>query len=163
MAQSPRVELECVRWARQPFGRAPLPDARLGRRLPRVAAALAAQPEVSMPQQHPAWSELLGAYRFSNNPRVTPAAIGQPAQRRTRRACAKAGLVLCVHDLTDLTPVYELSVTTLRQHPVPAVSADDGTLLGLRHQHWFDDPRTPVGQTRARRRERWRRSRWAGV
>jgi len=162
MARSPRVEVESAAWARRQFGQAPLPDDRLRRRLPRVAAALAARPEVSMPQQHPAWSELLAAYRFLNNPRVTPEAIGRPAQERTRRACADAGLVLCLHDLTDLTPVYELSDTTLQQHTVLAVAADDGTLLGLRHQHWFDDPKTPPGETRAQRRERWRRSQtWA--
>jgi hypothetical protein len=62
---------------------------------------------------------------------------------------------LCVHDLTELKPVYEMSKTKLLQHTALAV---DGEVLGLLHQHWFDDPKAKANETRTERRKRWSRS-----
>lgn len=117
------------------------------------------QPDSSIPQQAGAWSATLGTYRFLNNERIEPQAISRPVIEQTRQACGAHPVVLCVHDLTELDPVYDISPTRLYQHTVLAVDGgEQGQVLGLLHQHWFDDPKAPAKEKRRQRRQRWTRS-----
>jgi len=116
------------------------------------------QPQASIPDRHGDWGQTLAAYRLLNNPRVTPQAVQEPAIERTRQECGERSVVLCVHDLTELKPVHRMSDTKLLQHTALAVDGDNGEVLGVLHQHWFDDPKKPKGESRAARRQRWARS-----
>ena len=116
------------------------------------------QPQASIPGRNDDWGQTLATYRLLNNPRVSPRAVQQPAIARTRRRCGERRVVLCVHDLTELKPVRRMSDTKLLQHTCLAVDGDNGEVLGLLHQHWFDDPKKPKGESRSKRRQRWTRS-----
>jgi Transposase DNA-binding/Transposase DDE domain len=82
------------------FENAPLGDARLSARLPKLAQKLAAKPDVSFPKALDA-SELEALYRFVGNDDVSPAAILAPHVAATVRRCVKAKLALVAHDTTE--------------------------------------------------------------
>lgn len=124
----------------------------------RMATRMADQPDASIPERAGDWSATVGAYRFLNNERIDPEAIGTPAIARTRQACAARSVVLCLHDLTELKPVHRVSPTRLFQHTALAVDGDSGAALGILHQRWFDEPVARRGETRDQRRARWRHS-----
>ena len=120
---------------------------------------MAEQPQASTPEQAGDWAATIAVYRFLNNDRITPEAINASVVEQTRRVCADRDVILCVHDLTPLDPVYAVSDTQLQQHTVLAIDGgDSGEVLGLLAQRWFDDPKTPPRETRAQRRARWTRS-----
>ena len=119
---------------------------------------MGAQPRTSIPGRNDHWGQTLATYRLLNNPRVTPQAVQERAIERTRQRCDERSVVLCLHDLTELKPVYRMSNTKLLQHTSLAVDGDDGEVLGVLHQHWFDDPKKPKGESRSERRQRWARS-----
>jgi hypothetical protein len=116
------------------------------------------QPQASIPDRNDDWGQTLATYRLLNNSRVTPQAVQAPAIERTRQQCDERSVVLCVHDLTELKPVYRMSDTKLLQHTALAVDGDDGEVLGLLHQRWFDDPKKPKSESQSQRHQRWRRS-----
>ena len=82
-------------WAEQELGAAELGDARLSRRLVKLATRLAESPSASIPQA-PGWAEMRAAYRFLAQDKVDWQDILQPhwdatAQRMresTRWCCA---------------------------------------------------------------------------
>lgn len=79
-----------------------LGDARLGRRLVRIALQAMTGPEESFPTTAGSDSELEGTYRFLSNPKVTAAEILAPHVRQTvRRAGKVAGDVVVAHDTTE--------------------------------------------------------------
>ena len=51
-------------WAQEQFGGVDLGDARLDGRTLRIAAAMAAAPDRSLPDQHGSWADIKAAYRF---------------------------------------------------------------------------------------------------
>lgn len=116
------------------------------------------QPQASIPGRNSRWAATLATYRLLNNPRVSPEALQEPAIELTRRQCLERPVVLCVHDLTELKPVHRLSATKLLQHTTLGIDGNDGQVLGILRQHWFDDPKKPQGESRAQRRQRWTRS-----
>jgi hypothetical protein len=97
MAGSKRVEA-----ASAEFATADLGDARLTRRLMKIADAVAASPADSFPRMVSGDGELEGVYRFFNNDRVTPRGILQP-HFAASRGRAGTGDVLVVHDTTPLS------------------------------------------------------------
>lgn len=119
---------------------------------------MGAQPQASIPGRNDHWGQTLATYRLLNNPRVTPQAVQESVIERTRQLCSERAVVLCLHDLTELKPVYRMSDTKLLQHTSLAVDGDNGEVLGVLHQHWFDDPKKPKGESRSERRQRWARS-----
>ncbi len=124
-----------------------------------MGTAMARRPKDSIPQHSGSWSATMGAYRFLNNDRVKVEAIGEPVFAQTRQACGGRAVVLCIQDLSELDPVYQISSTRLYQHSVLAVDGGaSGEVIGLLNQRWFDDPKTPAKETRAQRRLRWTRS-----
>src|SRR5205823_11461346 len=91
-------------WARAQWAEAPLGDRRRAARAVRVGAALAAQPDASLPAQTQTWSDLKAAYRLLNAPDVTPAALSTPhwTQTQTRAAAAGPEPVLFLQDTTEV-------------------------------------------------------------
>jgi hypothetical protein len=75
-------------------------DERLSSRLAVLSDALVAAPSVSFPQALCA-KQLEGAYRFFDNPRVSPEQILQPHYEATSVRCLEQRLVRVAHDTTD--------------------------------------------------------------
>jgi len=118
-------------------------------------------PHESLPKQTGAWSDLKAAYRFLNNPRVTPAQIGAAHRSWTWSRCAGQRVVLCVQDDTEIHGVKvagggggeegEVLHSTLAVRP-------SGELLGLLDQRWFRHVEVAQGETPLQRTARWRES-----
>jgi hypothetical protein len=87
---------------RSEFLGAELGDQRLSERLVRVATALAASPDRSLPQAIAAKGQLEAAYRFFGNDRVTMRAVLEPHFAQTRSRIAQHRLALAVHDTTAI-------------------------------------------------------------
>ncbi len=157
-------------WALTQFSSADLSDQRLDKRLVKLAGAMAATPNEPLPKQCPDWSDLMGAYRFLNNPRVDPHEIQQTHRRLTREACAQHPVVLCLEDTSELDFTDHPSTKGLGpigggqgtlQHSALAV-LPDGTVLGLLDSRWHNRVAAPKGETRRQRLMRWRESNfWA--
>jgi hypothetical protein len=75
-------------WAEQELGGAPLGDARLSKRLVKLATRLAQNPSASIPQACRGWAEMRAAYRFLGQAKLDWQDILQPHWRRARNACA---------------------------------------------------------------------------
>jgi hypothetical protein len=74
-----------VEWAEQQFGSVQLGDRRLNRRVVQVAAAMAADPAGSIPEQSGGdWKATKGAYRLFDHERATFESVSQPCWHRTR-------------------------------------------------------------------------------
>jgi hypothetical protein len=80
------------------LSRAALGDARLSRRLGRVADALERDPSTSLPDALGGGAELEAAYRLLSNERVTAAAILAPHFEETSRLASACQQVLVLHD-----------------------------------------------------------------
>jgi hypothetical protein len=147
---------ETVRqWASRNFDDAPLPDARLRKRLTAVAEGITLHPEGSVPERCSTWAETMAAYRLLGNDRLEPVAIITPHAELTRRRCRGRGDVLLVQDWTELTWTYDFGELDLLQHETLALDAD-GRVLGLLDAQWARD--APEAKTRKERRETWGRS-----
>lgn len=79
-----------------------LGDQRLNRRSQQILAALAANPEASINAAHEGWSDTQAAYRFFDNPAVTPEKILQPHLEATRQRMRAQPVVLIAQDTTEL-------------------------------------------------------------
>jgi hypothetical protein len=79
-----------------------LGDKRLNRRSALVMEALADNPEASVNAACDGWSDTLAAYRFFNNPAVTPEQIPRPHLEATQRRMRQHPVVLIVQDTTEL-------------------------------------------------------------
>lgn len=129
-----------------------------------MAQAKAEAPEQSLPQQHRDWKDLKAAYRFFDNPKVTPEAIQSVHRQHVRAACAGHTRVLAIQDASELDYTRHKSVEGLGfvgggvgrgllQHSTLAMTTD-GHLLGVLHQIWWKRVRTPEGETRRQRQAR---------
>jgi hypothetical protein len=87
----------CAQWAQAPLG-----DRRRAARAVRVGAALAANPEASLPAQTQTWADLKAAYRLLNAPDVTHAALSTPHWTQTRAAASGPEPVLFIQDTTEM-------------------------------------------------------------
>lgn len=154
-----------VSWALGHFGTARLGDARLNRRLVKLAAMMASDSRKSIPQQSERWADVMAAYRFLSNQRVDPQAIQEPHRQATRQACAGRDVVLDVQDTTDLdfTPRKQVRHLGqigdgrgrgLLQHTGLAVSTQ-GKMLGILAQSWHQQVQPPEDETCRQRQERW--------
>jgi hypothetical protein len=84
------------------FAHAPLGDERLSRRLPRLAEALARQPQASIPKATGSWGQACAAYRFLDHTTFTPHDLLRPHVQRTLERATTHPLVLAVADTTSL-------------------------------------------------------------
>jgi hypothetical protein len=77
-----------------------LKDARLNRRCQVLASVLEQQPTVPINQAGEDWADTKAAYRFMDNPKVSPAAIVAPHCQRTVERMKAHAVVLAVQDTT---------------------------------------------------------------
>lgn len=78
-----------------------LGDARLNKRSHKILEDLAKNPEASINAAHAGLGDTLAAYRFFNNPKVTPAAIMAPHREATLARMREHPVVLVVQDTTE--------------------------------------------------------------
>ena len=84
------------------FADADLNDVRRGKRLAKVAAALAKSPSASISAASGGWSETVAAYRLLNCDDFEPAALVAPHQEATAGRCAGHPCVAVIQDTTEL-------------------------------------------------------------
>jgi len=89
-------------WVDEELASCALGDKRLNDRLRALVAALAEQPEASVPQACGDWWDTKGAYRFWDNDRVHPAAILAGHAEQTAQRCQAHELVLVIQDTTEI-------------------------------------------------------------
>lgn len=128
---------------------------------------MAQAPDQSLPQQNKEWSELLGAYRFLHNAKITPDRIQSVHRALVRQDCQTRSLVLAVQDTSELDftgrsveglgPIGNGNGQGLLQHSTLAMDPR-GRLLGVLQQIWRLRAPAPEGETRAQRLQRPRES-----
>lgn len=165
-------------WAQDTFGKVELGDPRRSRRLVRLAAQIAADPQGSLPREMGGdWAALKAAYRLLRADGVTHEAISDPVWQQTRQQVEQEpGVVLVVHDDTELDYGYRPAISGLGPigngshrgffvHTVLALvpRGESERVLGLLYQEpWVRQsaPRAADGrkQSTRQRRERPRES-----
>jgi hypothetical protein len=138
-------------WAHDELCHADLGDHRLNRRLARLVADLAAQPEAPVPLACGSWAATKAAYRFWDNDAVSGRAILEAHTRRTRdRLPGDGRAVLAIQDTTVLNFSHHPATAGLGYLSDPAQRGllahsilgvgPDGVPLGLLGQHvWARD------------------------
>jgi hypothetical protein len=153
-------------WAARTFGTADLGDIRRTTRLVDLAAAIARQPDASLPAALADPATLKAAYRLFANDAVDAGAILAPHAAQTREA-ATSGTVLLVQDTTTLDFTTHPATTDLgpiapSHHGhglfVQTVRADDRVPLGVLGAEAFVRTPAPAGETRLQRTRRDRES-----
>lgn len=79
-----------------------LGDQRLNKRSVKVIQSLAADPQASVNAAVSGWGDTQAAYRFFNNPQVTPEQILLPHRQATVRRMQEQAVVLLLQDTTEL-------------------------------------------------------------
>lgn len=87
-------------WLAEQFGNCQLGNVLRTQRLQKVAAQMLRQPEQSLPQQNPEWSDLKAAYRLFACADVSFQKIAEPHWRLTRQT--SPGRYLLISDTTDI-------------------------------------------------------------
>ncbi|MDQ2805429.1 MAG: IS4 family transposase [Chloroflexota bacterium] len=100
-------------WAVEEFVAAELGDSRRTARLLDLATALARHPSRSLPHACADEAQLDAAYRFFDNPHITPAALLQPHIHATWDRCAAHALILAPQDTTLLDYSHHPATTGL--------------------------------------------------
>ena len=168
-----------AQWAQEEFAFADLGEARLNKRLVKVATNLAVAPGGTLPQAFPAWAELKAAYRFFDHPEVDFARVLHPHLARTRRACREPGEYLIIEDTSDLDfsrhrRTQDLGVIGdgngrgFELHSALAVRVEgwtleqrpEGQVVGLFDQQCRRPSPAPRGESRGERFKRRRQSSW---
>jgi hypothetical protein len=122
-------------------GNARFGDQRLTRRLGKIIDELEAKPTMSVPAATRGRAEMEAAYRFFDNPKVSPERIQQPHIEATRQRIAQSDVVLLVQDTT------ELDLTRPKQQVVGAGPLERDNRLGafLHPLVAFDGDGLPLG------------------
>lgn len=155
-------------FARRHFGEVDLGDRRLTRRAVRVAGAIAASPEASIPRQCGDPHQAKAAYRLFDHPAVTSDSISRHHRSLTLRSIREHEVVLLIQDTTTLSfgatrrgmgPVgADEVVQGLHLHSTLAMTpGESGVVLGLADlQLWARGPvrRDEPKKTRRRREDR---------
>src|SRR5437868_13280826 len=145
-------------WAQETFGAAQLGDPRRSRRLVRVAAQMAADPQGSLPREMGGnWAALKAGYRWVRADGLTHEAISRPVWQQTRQQVEQEpGVLLIVHDDTQLDYGYRPATRGLGPigngshrgffvHTVLAVvpRGSSERVLGLLHQEAWVREKAP--------------------
>src|SRR3972149_8373808 len=91
-----------ISWVTEEFSKMNLKDKRLNQRCQTIAGALEQQPSEPINQACEDWADTKAAYRFFDNPKVSPAQILAPHTKRTVKRMKSQALVLAVQDTTFL-------------------------------------------------------------
>jgi len=89
-------------WVEQEFTSADLGDKRLNERLNSVMSEISDNPQTSVKSAFQGWKEVIGAYRFFNNKKVTVDSILQPHRDATLDRIKQHERVLLVQDTSEL-------------------------------------------------------------
>lgn len=89
-------------WAVEEMESADLNDKRLNRRLEELLSALGERPTASIPAACGGYADMLAAYRFFDNDKVTFERVLASHCQRTRERVAAQPVVLLVQDTTEL-------------------------------------------------------------
>lgn len=128
-------------WAVTEVGGADFGDARLAQRWVHLVDCLSEHPAASIPQACGTWTQTKAAYRFFDNPRVTPTAILAPHRAETVQRAAEYPIILAVQDTTvfnftlhrhtqGVGPIGQAGLSGFFLHSCLAVSPE-GIPLGL--------------------------------
>lgn len=139
-------------WAAAEFSKIRLKDKRLNLRCQKVARALEQQSTEPINQACEDWADAKAAYRFFDNPKVSPEKILRPHYERTVKRMKSHALVLAVQDTTYLNYTHhpqteglgEIGTKAQNQrgfgmHSTLAVTPQ-GLPLGLLTQQYFERP-----------------------
>jgi hypothetical protein len=120
---------------------AELQDKRLNERLTKLLSDLGDRPTASIPAACGGHKEMTAAYRFFDNPKVTPADVLDPHQAATRVRMAAQPVVLLVQDTT------EANLTRPHQQVEGAGPLDGGARRGafMHALEAFTPEGTPLG------------------
>lgn len=153
-------------WAQAEMATAQLKDKRLNRRLTQILSDLGDRPAASIPAACGGHTEMTAAYRFFDNPKVTPAAVLEPHFAATRRRLAESPVALLIQDTSeaDVTRPHQQVEGTgpldggtrhgAFVHPVVAFTPD-GMPLGTVAMHlWTREPPDPSVAEEPPRRSR---------
>ena len=161
------IVLDNEQWIKVQFGVCDLGNVSRTRRLQKAATAMLSQPEQSLPQQHPEWSDLKGVYELFKHPTVTLAAVAEPHWRQTRQT--PPGRYLLISDTTDIDHYSHTSTTGLgllgngqgrgmQLHSCLVYSSDKQLFLGTAGALIQYRVKTPRHETRMQRLTRRRES-----
>jgi hypothetical protein len=89
-------------WIEAEVGAAKCQDARLSQRLMLILKTMFESSQKSIKAACGGWAEVIGAYRFFNNQRVTAEVILAPHQEATRRRVQEQRRVLVIQDTSEL-------------------------------------------------------------
>jgi len=98
MSTKPRTKAES--WAVEEFAQIDLKDKRLSRRCQQLADALGEQPTAPINQACEDWADSKAAYRFVDNPKVTPNELLLPHSQHTVERMKGHKVVLAIQDTT---------------------------------------------------------------
>jgi len=154
-------------WSQAQWGEVELGDARRQKRAVALGAALADASAGSLPQQVQGRAAAKAAYRLLDTEAVTHAALTAPHRQATLQAAQACGPapVLFVQDGTALDFSHRTSLVGVGRvgnergqgfclHTCLALSAAEGTLLGLADQRYWGRPPARPGESRTQRARR---------
>ncbi len=161
----PGTLLSARHWAEQTFGEVELGDQRREQRAVTMAAAMAADPAASLPQQMGSEGQAHAAYRFLQSPHVGYEALIEPHVQQTRAAMSQQRRVLLIQDTTEVDYQAHPSTTGLGPigngshhgyllQTVLAIEPQSRQVLGIAHQEPFLRQPTPKGETKGEREQR---------
>lgn len=164
------LELDVGAWAKQNFGACQLGDARLARRVVKVASQWAAHPDGSTPDQIERWPELKAAYRLFSQDTATFTTMAEPHWQLTRSQAR--GVCLLIDDTTEtdfgihrdvdgLGPTGDGGGRGFLLHSSLMVQADTREVVGLAGQELFY--RKSTGRARENSYRRTQRARESEV
>ena len=139
-------------WTSEEFSKIGLKDKRLNRRCKKLASELGQQSTEPINQACEDWADTKAAYRFFDNPKVSPDKILAPHYQRTVKRMKSHAVVLAVQDTTFLNYSHHPQTEGLGEigtkqqnqrgfgmHSTLAVTAQ-GLPLGLLTQQFFERP-----------------------
>ncbi|MGV1015246.1 MAG: IS4 family transposase [Methyloceanibacter sp.] len=158
------LALDVGLWAKEQFGLCKLGDQRRTKRLVKLAAQVAMQPEASTPRQTECWADCKAAYRLFEQDAVTFDAVIAPHCAVTR--AVSAGTWLVINDTTEinfgcdreLLGVGRVGSNTAARgfylHTAMIVGAENNDLIGLAAQDLYRRPLKKVPRVNSVRRKR---------
>ncbi len=147
-------------WAEEELGGANLGDARLNRRLVRLATRFAEQPTASIPNACGDWAETMAAYRFFDQASEKKRSLSWQAILQPHIDCSLARMaqhpvVLCIQDTTELNfngqaieglgPLSYEAQRGMYLHPTYAVTPQREPLGVMNAWMWAREPKGPDG------------------
>jgi hypothetical protein len=150
-----------ISWVIEEFSKVSLKDKRLNQRCQKVAEAMEQQSTEPINQACEDWADTKAAYRFFDNPKVSPDQILAPHYQRTVKRMKSYPLVLAVQDTSFLNYTHhpqteglgEIGTKAQNQrgfgmHSTLAVTPE-GLPLGLLTQQFFERPIGAASHTAA--------------